>query len=109
MTKKQKIDANGQPQYWINNYVILKDSEKVDGTLITEISEGKDGIKFKLMDKKFALEFLGKFSGLLSIETKQKLDIERRKMELAERQADNLDDDIEYTVEGGTDEDKEED
>lgn len=100
-TKKQKVDANGQPQYWINNYVILKDSKKVDGTLVTEVSEGKDGIKLKLMDKKFALEFLGKFSGLLSIETKQKLDIERRKMELAERKADNLDDDIEYTVEGG--------
>lgn len=108
-TGEQRLDENGKPMYWINNYVILNDSSKVDGTLITEISQGKDGIKVKLLDKKFALEFLRKCSGLLDVETKQKLDIERRKMELAEKNADTLDDDIEYAVEGGTDEDKEKD
>lgn len=108
-TGEQRLDENGKPIYWINNYVILNDSSQVDGTLITEISQGKDGIKVKLLDKKFALEFLRKCSGLLDIETQQKLDIERRKMELAEKNADTLDDDIEYAVEGGTDEDKEKD
>ena len=107
-TGEQKLDVEGNPQYWINNYVILNDSSKVDGTLVTEVSEGKDGIKLKLMDKKFALEFLAKYQGLLDKPTQAKLDIERRKMELAEKQADTLDDDIEYAVEGGIDEDKKE-
>lgn len=107
-TGEQKFDESGKPVYWFNNYVILNDSKKVDGTLISEISEGKDGIKIKLLDKKFALDFLAKYSNLLDIPTQQKLDIERRKIELAEKQADTLDDDIEYTVEGGNDEDKEE-
>ncbi len=108
-TGEQKLDQDGNPRYYIDNYVILNDSSKVDGTLVTEVSEGKDGIKLKLMDKKFALEFLAKYQGLLDKPTQAKLDIERRKMELAEKSADTLDDDIEYAVEGGTDEDKKED
>lgn len=98
-TGKQAVDKAGNPRFWIDNYVILNNSEEVDGTLVTEVSEGKDGIKFKLIDKKFALDFLAKYSGLLDVATKQKLDIERRKMELAEKESDDLDGDIEYVVE----------
>ncbi|SHJ12750.1 terminase small subunit [Clostridium magnum] len=80
------------------NVVKFNNSNAVDGTLISEVSQGKDGAKIKLIDKKWALDFLAKYSGLLDIPTQQKLDIERRKIELAEKQADNLDDDIYYEV-----------
>jgi phage terminase small subunit len=81
-----------------------------------EVSEGKDGIKFKLTDKMKAMDVLSKLSNLLSDEEKTKLDLEYRRLQNAKLQVDiekakneNLDDDIEYTVEGDFDEDQEED
>ena len=47
---------------------LLKESISVDTSLITEISEGKDGIRIKLVDKTKALEFLSKHLNLLSDE-----------------------------------------
>lgn len=40
------------------------DSDTVDGTLVTEVSETKDGVKIKLADKLKALEFLANYLGL---------------------------------------------
>jgi Phage terminase, small subunit len=55
------------------SYVDLKDSISVDTSLITEVSNGKDGIKFKLADKMKAMDVLAKLSNLLSDEEKQNL------------------------------------
>ncbi|GAA0115721.1 terminase small subunit [Clostridium senegalense] len=63
------------------NYLDLKESSLVDTTLINEVSEGKDGIKFKLADKMKALDFLTKHCNLLSDEEKIKLDIENKKLQ----------------------------
>lgn len=56
--------------------------------MITEISEGKDGIRIKLVDKTKALEFLSKHLNLLSDEEKTKLDIENKKLQALKLQAD---------------------
>lgn len=40
------------------SYVNLKDSKNVDGTLISEVSKGKDGAKIKLADRMKALQWL---------------------------------------------------
>lgn len=69
------------------NYVRLGESNQVDGTLISEISEGKDGVKIKLADKMKALEFLTKHCNLLSDEEKIKLDIENKKLQNAKLEA----------------------
>ncbi|WP_238861082.1 terminase small subunit [Clostridium sp. YIM B02569] len=63
------------------NYVRLGESNQVDGTLISEISEGKDGVKIKLADKMKALDFLTKHCNLLSDEEKIKLDIENKRLQ----------------------------
>lgn len=42
------------------NYVRFKDSSKVDGTLIQEVKQGKDGCSIKLVSKEFALKWLDK-------------------------------------------------
>lgn len=89
-------EDTGEEDTFKYNYVDFKESSEVDGTLISEVKQGKDGVSIKLIDKKWALDFLAKYSGLLDMPTKQKLDIERRKMELAEKQADDLDEDIIY-------------
>lgn len=63
------------------NYLDLKESSLVDTTLINEISEGKDGIKFKLADKMKALDFLTKHCNLLNDEEKIRLDIENKRLQ----------------------------
>lgn len=40
------------------SFVNLKDSKNVDGTLISEVSKGKDGAKIKLADRMKALQWL---------------------------------------------------
>lgn len=62
--------------------VKLKDSAKVDGRLITEVKQGKDGITVKLVDKKWAMDKLEK---LLSTIPDKKLELDIKKYELQEK------------------------
>lgn len=73
----------GQQKIKEYSYVDLKESISVDTSLITEVSEGKDGIKIKLADKMKALDFLNKHLNLLSDEDKIKLELEYRKLQNA--------------------------
>ncbi|GAA0076179.1 terminase small subunit [Clostridium sp. CTA-5] len=83
------IDPNtGEQKINEYSYVDLKESTMVDTSLITEVSEGKDGIKFKLADKMKAMEVLSKLSNLLSDEEKTRLDLEYKKLQGQKLQAD---------------------
>ena len=42
-------------------FVRLKDSDKIDGTLIQEVKKGKDGVSVKLYDKQKAMSELMKY------------------------------------------------
>lgn len=76
------IDPNtGEQMLKEYSYVDLKDSVGVDTSIISEVSEGKDGIKFKLADKMKAMEVLSKLSNLLSDEEKTQLEIEKKNLE----------------------------
>ncbi|MBM4762718.1 terminase small subunit [Bacillus sp. B15-48] len=63
------------------NVVKFKDAAEVDGTLITEVKKGKDGVSVKLADKMKALEFLSKYTNLLSENDRKKLQDEKLKAE----------------------------
>ena len=56
------------------NVVNLNKSEDVDTTIISEISEGKDGVKVKLHDKMKALEWIDKHYGEGTPEQKLRID-----------------------------------
>lgn len=71
----------GEQKEIVYNYIDLRESTMVDTTLISEVSEGKDGVKFKLLDKMKALDFLTKHCNLLSDEEKTQLDIENKKLQ----------------------------
>ena len=76
------IDPNtGEQKINEYSYVYLKDSIDLDTSIITEVSEGKDGIKFKLADKMKAMEILSKLSNLLSDEEKTNLELEYKKLQ----------------------------
>ncbi|MGC7930586.1 terminase small subunit [Lysinibacillus sp. VIII_CA] len=59
-------------------------SEEIDGTLITELSKGKDGMfKVKLADKMAALAFLAKYTDLLNENELKQLREEKVKADIA--------------------------
>lgn len=65
------------------NFVDLNESAEVDGTVISEISHGKNGVKVKLADKMRALDFLARYNGMLSADVRERLVIERERLELS--------------------------
>lgn len=69
------------------NTVKFKDSSEVDGTIISEVSQGKDGAKIKLADKMKALEKLEKYFDLFPDTWKRK--IEEEKLALERQKASN--------------------
>ncbi|WP_429845349.1 terminase small subunit [Brevibacillus sp. FIR094] len=72
------------------NYVDFKESEIIDGTVISEVKQGKDGVSIKLHDKMKALEKLEKYIGLMTEE--QRLKVEKLRLEVGKLQSTNEDD-----------------
>jgi phage terminase small subunit len=106
-TGKPILNDKGKEITFKINYVDLNESSEVDGSLISEIKEGKDGVSIKLHDSMKALEWLTKHMDMATEEQKLRMDKMRADIEKAKNE--NLDDDIEYSVEGEIDEDQEED
>ncbi|UPW82336.1 terminase small subunit [Lysinibacillus sp. Ag94] len=78
-----ELDMNGNVKTYAFNYVHFNESAEIDGTLITEVKQGKDGISVKLADKMKALEFLSKHMDLLSENELKKLKEEKVKADIA--------------------------
>ncbi|AGX44523.1 terminase small subunit [Clostridium saccharobutylicum] len=78
---KSKYDEDGALMTKKCGYMKLQDSSKLDGTLISEVSESTSGIKFKLYDKMKALDFLVKHCNLLEDEIKLQLESETKKLQ----------------------------
>lgn len=64
------------------NHVDFKSSDSVDGTIISEVKKGKDGISVKLADRMKAFEMLAKYTDLLSDNQLKQLQIEKAKAEI---------------------------
>lgn len=73
-------DDMGNESTKIVNFIDLKDSSIVDGTIITEVSQGRDGIKVKLADKMKALDKLDKYFDLFPDKFKRKIESEKLKL-----------------------------
>lgn len=76
----------------IVNYIDLNEHSLVDTSVIAEVKQGRDGVSIKLADKMKALEKLEIYFDLLPDKFQRKLaeakiDIERRKVALAEKSA----------------------
>lgn len=63
------------------SYVEFKQSDEVDGTLISEVKKGRDGISIKLHDKMKALEKLEKYLDLLPDKHKRQIEEEKLKLD----------------------------
>ena len=88
-------EVQGEYGTFTKNTIRLKNSDEVDGSLISEISEGRDGIKIKLQDKMKALQWLSDRMDLLPTSVKTKLDIEMLKLEVEMNKHDNTQEEVE--------------
>ena len=61
------------------NTVRLKESDSIDGTLITEVKSGKNGTSVKLTDRMKALEWLAEHMGIATEEQKARIAVLRMK------------------------------
>lgn len=83
-----KLDENGEVVTKPRSYVLLNNSVKTDGTVISEISAGNSGVKIKLVDKMKAMAELRKIKNLLDEKEKLQLDMEYKKLQGEKLQAD---------------------
>lgn len=77
------VNTKGEQVIHNRNYVALKDHKRIDGTIVTELKQGKDGVTIKLGDKMKALEYLSKHYDLLDEKNKSKLIEEKLRYEVA--------------------------
>ncbi|MCM3573297.1 terminase small subunit [Mesobacillus subterraneus] len=82
------IDENGEEVTYSYSYVNLKNHNEVDGTIITEVKRGKDGVSVKLADKMKALDMLTKYFDFLPEHQKRRLEEEKIKVEIEKVQGD---------------------
>ncbi|MGI8349623.1 terminase small subunit [Niallia circulans] len=87
-------DDNDNPITQEVNFVDFKHSNVVDGTLITEVKQGKDGVSIKLEDRKWALDKLLKYFETLPEHQKSKLQEEKIKAEIEKIRLETKIDDI---------------
>ena len=62
------------------NYVDFKDSNQVDGTLISEVKQGKDGVSIKLADRMKALQWIAGHMDLATEEQRAKIALLKAKV-----------------------------
>ena len=65
----------------IVNFVDLKESNEIDGTIITEVFQSRDGVKIKLADKMKALEKLEEYFDLFPDKFKRRIEEEKLRLE----------------------------
>lgn len=73
------------------SYVNIKCSTEVDGTLISEVSKGRDGIKVKLADRMKAMQWLSDHMDLATEEQRARIAVLKAKVETNEEEG-NTDD-----------------
>ncbi|BAL21499.1 PBSX phage terminase small subunit (plasmid) [Bacillus cereus NC7401] len=75
-------DDDGNEVTRLVNFVDLYEADMVDGSIITEVKQGRDGISVKLADKMKALDKLSQYFDLVPDNFKKQIEEERHKMQM---------------------------
>lgn len=75
--------------------VVLKDSNCVDGTLIQEVKQGKEGVAVKFVDRSKALDWLSKNMNMATDEQKAKIELIKAQTKAASAKIDSEIEEIE--------------
>ncbi|WP_415296327.1 terminase small subunit [Clostridium perfringens] len=73
-------DEDDNPVMIKVNYVDFKDSNEIDGTIISEVSQGKNGVSIKLHDKMKALQWLSDHMNIATDKQKAELEVLKSKI-----------------------------
>ncbi|MFF2449356.1 terminase small subunit [Neobacillus sp. NPDC058068] len=92
------LDEDGNQVMEEVNYVDFKESGTVDGTIISEVKQGKDGVSIKLEDRMKALDKLSLYFDLFP--DKFKRQIEEEKLKIAHHKAFGANEEEEYEDDG---------
>ncbi|CAI8881869.1 terminase small subunit [Bacillus sp. IT-79MI2] len=74
-------DEDGNEVTRIVNFVDLQEADMVDGSIITEVKQGRDGVSIKLADKMKALDKLAQYFDLVPDTFKHQIEEERHRMQ----------------------------
>ncbi|MCC2341874.1 terminase small subunit [Bacillus tropicus] len=74
-------DDEGNEVTRVVNFVDLYEADMVDGSIITEVKQGRDGISVKLADKMKALDKLSQYFDLVPDTFKHQIEAERHRMQ----------------------------
>lgn len=74
---QEEIETDYGPR--MINSIRLKESDQVDGTLITEVKQGRDGVSVKLADRMKAIDWLADHMDIATAEQKAKIEQIRAK------------------------------
>ncbi|HDR7669575.1 TPA: terminase small subunit [Bacillus wiedmannii] len=80
-------DDEGNPFTRMMNFVDLHEADMVDGSIITEVKLGKDGVSVRLADKMKALDKLAQYFDLVPDNFKRQIEEERHKMQMEVQKA----------------------
>lgn len=80
-------DEAGNELTQMVNYVEFNEADMVDGSIITEVKKGKDGVSIKLADKMKALDKLAQYFDLVPDNFKRQIEEERHKMQMEVQKA----------------------
>jgi len=93
-----ELDANSNVKTQAFNYIHLNDSTEIDGTILTEVKQGRDGITVKLADKMKALDKLSLYFDLFP--DKFQREVEEEKLKIAHHKAFGANEREEYEDDG---------
>ncbi|MCK1996446.1 terminase small subunit [Psychrobacillus psychrodurans] len=93
-----ELDANSNVKTQSYNYVHLNDSSEIDGTILTEVKQGKDGVSIKLADKMKALDKLSLYFDLFP--DKFQREVEEEKLKIAHHKAFGANESEDYEDDG---------
>jgi phage terminase small subunit len=91
-------DEDGKPIMQEINYVDFKESTHINGTIISEAKQGKDGVSIKLADKMKALDKLSLYFDLFPDNFKRQ--VEQEKLKIAHHKVFGNDEPDEYEDDG---------
>ncbi|HFK1548144.1 TPA: terminase small subunit [Bacillus albus] len=80
-------DEDGNPVMRTINYVDFHEADMVDGSIIAEVKQGKEGVSIKLADKMKALDKLAMYFDLVPDKFKRKIEEERHRMHMEVQKA----------------------
>ena len=104
LTEEDPATGESIPVTKTANYVRFRPSSEVDGSLVAEVKNGKDGASIKLLDAAKAMEWLSRYF-VIHPESQYKLEYEKKRAEkeFAEEKNDLAEDWINGLIGGETD------